>query len=71
LKDSNIKFVAVSGFQLYVFTKYYTMFRQVFVGPMIHTDENEKLIAKECIAVFIEDGKVFNIFHIFLPFLFY
>jgi hypothetical protein len=47
------------------------MFRQVFVGPLIHTDENEKLIANECIAVFVEDGKVFNISHIFLLFLFY
>lgn len=42
------------------------MVRQVFIGPMIHTDENGELIIKESIAIFIEDGKVFNIFHILL-----
>ncbi|EZA50395.1 guanine deaminase [Ooceraea biroi] len=47
--------------QLHVSKKYHTMFRQVFVGPLIHTDENEKLIAKERIAVFVEDGKIVDI----------
>lgn len=32
--------------------------RQVFIGPLIHTDDNEELIVKEYAAVFIEDGKI-------------
>ncbi|KAH0955543.1 hypothetical protein HN011_011283 [Eciton burchellii] len=56
-----IKIFADLKEQLYISRKYCTMFRQVFVGPLIHTDENEKLIAKECIAVFVEDGKIIDI----------
>lgn len=47
------------------------MIRQIFIGPMIHTDENEELIIKESTAIFIEDGKVFNIFYIFYIYYFY
>ncbi|XP_011693825.1 PREDICTED: guanine deaminase-like [Wasmannia auropunctata] len=34
------------------------MERQVFIGPLIHTNENEKLIIKKYVAVFIEDGEI-------------
>ncbi|CAL1685490.1 unnamed protein product [Lasius platythorax] len=37
------------------------MVRQVFIGPMIHTDENGELIIKESIAIFIEDGKIIDV----------
>lgn len=50
---------------IYIFRKYCTMVRQIFIGPMIHTDENGELIIKESIAIFIEDGKVFNIYSIY------
>lgn len=42
------------------------MVRQVFIGPLIHTDDNEELIIKKNVAVFIEDGKVFDTFHIYI-----
>lgn len=47
------------------------MVRQIFIGPIIHTDENGELIIKESVAIFIEDGKVFNIFYIFYIYYFY
>lgn len=34
---------------------------QVFIGPLIHTNENEELIIKKNVAVFIEDGKIINV----------
>ncbi|XP_072746241.1 guanine deaminase isoform X2 [Anoplolepis gracilipes] len=37
------------------------MVRQIFIGPMIHTDENEELIIKESSAIFIEDGKIIDV----------
>ncbi|KAM0726494.1 Guanine deaminase [Formica fusca] len=37
------------------------MVRQIFIGPMIHTDENGELIIKESIAIFIEDGKIIDV----------
>ncbi|XP_011693826.1 PREDICTED: guanine deaminase-like [Wasmannia auropunctata] len=37
------------------------MVRQVFIGPLIHTNENEELIIKKNVAVFIEDGKIINV----------
>lgn len=36
------------------------MARQIFIGPMIHTDDYDELIIKKNVAIFIEDGKVFN-----------
>jgi len=41
------------------------MVRQVFSGP-IHADENGEVIFKKWVAILVEDGKVFNIFHILL-----
>ncbi|XP_011870403.1 PREDICTED: guanine deaminase [Vollenhovia emeryi] len=38
--------------------RYSAMVRQVFIGPLIHTDDNEKLIIKEKVAVFLQDGKI-------------
>lgn len=51
---------------LYIFQKYFTMIRQVFIGPMIHTDENGELIIKKNIIIFIEDGKVFLTYFIYV-----
>lgn len=53
-----------SGISIY--RRYSTMVRQVFIGPLIHTDDNEELIIKKNVAVFIEDGKVFDTFHIYI-----
>ncbi|XP_011693824.1 PREDICTED: guanine deaminase-like isoform X2 [Wasmannia auropunctata] len=33
------------------------MTRQIFIGPLIHTNENEELIIKERVAVYIDGGK--------------
>jgi len=40
------------------------MSRQIFTGSMIHADENEEVIFKKNVTILVEDGKVFNIFHI-------
>jgi len=34
------------------------MVQQIFIGPMIHTEDNEELIIKENVAIVVEDGKV-------------
>jgi len=36
------------------------MIRQVFFGPLIQTNDKEELIIKESVAVFVDNGKVFN-----------
>lgn len=43
------------------------MVREIFIGPLIHTDDNEELIIKKN-AVFVEDGKVLNTSLIILSF---
>ncbi|XP_011139375.2 guanine deaminase [Harpegnathos saltator] len=37
------------------------MVRQVFVGPLIHTDDNETLIIIQHGAILVEDGKIINV----------
>ncbi|KAL6265415.1 hypothetical protein P5V15_002211 [Pogonomyrmex californicus] len=37
------------------------MIRQVFIGPLIHTDDNEELIIEENVAIFIENGKIIRV----------
>ncbi|XP_050451815.1 guanine deaminase [Cataglyphis hispanica] len=37
------------------------MVRQIFIGPIIHTDENGELIIKESVAIFIEDDKIIDV----------
>lgn len=36
------------------------MVRQLFLGPLIQTNDKEELIIKENVAVLVDNGKVFN-----------
>jgi len=42
------------------------MVRQVFSGSVIHADEGEAISFQQWAAIFVEDGRVFNIFYILL-----
>jgi len=45
------------------------MVQEVFIGPLIHTEETGELIIEKHVAMFIEDGKVIIFYYIMYIFL--
>ncbi|KAL0105160.1 hypothetical protein PUN28_016657 [Cardiocondyla obscurior] len=37
------------------------MLRQAFIGPLIHTNDNEELIIKKQVVIIVEDGKIVRV----------